>query len=268
MTDHEFSHREGDRHWRLVQADDRALSASVPTEPEHPPGSGTRRRVLRLIAVLAMLAVLGSAAWVVYGTGVFAVSTVKVTGTSLLTPEQVREAARVRPGTPLARLDTEAIAERVSVLPPVAAVTVERDWPDTVVIRVSERIPVAVVPVDGGFAVLDGTGVVFHRVTERPRHLPLVEVAKPGPRDQTTRDALVVLDALTDELRAVLVKLVAESPTRITLHLTEQRSVIWGDATESDKKAQVAAALLKRGARTIDVSGVLPGSEPDVVTTR
>ncbi len=53
----------------------------------------------------------------------------------------------------------------------------------------------------------------------------------------------------------------AEAPTRIVLHLSDGRVIMWGDAERSDIKATVATALLDRPAQTIDVS------VPDVATT-
>ena len=64
------------------------------------------------------------------------------------------------PGTPLARVDTDAVAARVGALPPVASVEVSRSWPGTLVIDVTERSPVAAVATPTGFVLLDAAGVV------------------------------------------------------------------------------------------------------------
>jgi cell division protein FtsQ len=69
-----------------------------------------------------------------------------------------------------------------------------------------------------------------------------------------------VLAALTPTLHERLVTLIAESPTRLRLELTGDKTVIWGDAEQSEKKARVATALLDREGTVIDVSA------PEVVT--
>jgi cell division protein FtsQ len=71
-----------------------------------------------------------------------------------------------------------------------------------------------------------------------------------------------VLSALTDELREQLVAISVAAPARIELTLRSNRTVIWGDDSDSEKKAQVSTALLKRKGATIDVSA------PSVVTIR
>jgi cell division protein FtsQ len=69
-----------------------------------------------------------------------------------------------------------------------------------------------------------------------------------------------VLGALTPQLRERLVRLVATAPARIRLELTDDRTVVWGDAEDNDTKARVATALLRREGTVIDVSA------PDFVT--
>jgi cell division protein FtsQ len=79
-------------------------------------------------------------------------------------------------------------------------------------------------------------------------------VARPGRDDPTTVAAVRVLAALTPVLRERLATLVAESPTRLRLELTGGKTVVWGDAEASEKKARVATALLDRAGTVIDVS--------------
>jgi cell division protein FtsQ len=208
-----------------------------------------------------VVAMIGSLAWVVVGTSVLGVRRIEVTGSRTLAAEEVRAVAAVAEGTPLARVDTAAVATRVAGLPPVARARVSRSWPSTLVISVTERTPVAVASVEGGFAVLDAEGVIFDTLPARPDGLVLVRVPSPAPADPATRAVLTVVMALPDALRAQVVAVVADLPTRIRLEVTGGRVVVWGDAERNDTKAQVAAVLLARPAKTIDVSA------PDVATT-
>lgn len=251
----------GGRRWRLVRARPDAVPSSVRRFTE-------RARQRRLRAALpwavgaAVLALAGLAGWLVYNTSIFGVSQVRVNGTELLTPDEVREAAGVAPDTPLAKVDLSEVRRRVAELPPVDRATVRREWPDALLVEVQERVAVAVVPQGGRFLLLDAEGVGYHTVTEAPAHLPVVRLAHPQPGDTNTRSALRVLGALTGQLREQLVELVVDGPARITLKLRKDRQVIWGDATQNETKAKVATLLLERRGQTIDVSA------PDVVTIR
>jgi cell division protein FtsQ len=211
----------------------------------------------------AVVVVGGIATGVVYTTGLFGITRVVVQGADVSTPLEVQTAASIRRGTPLARVNLNAVSRRVEQVVAVRHATVRRSWPHTLTVIVVERVAVAVVPdPDGGFVQVDDGGVAFQWVRERPASLPLVRLTGPSATDPTTRAALRVLLALPPELRTPLVALVAEAPTRIRLELTGDRAVVWGDATENAAKARVAVSLLNGPATVLDVSA------PDVVTVR
>jgi cell division protein FtsQ len=247
------------RRWRLVRAPGRSAPASVRRFHQR-----IRRRRLRSaapwLAVGGALALAGLIAWVVFGTALLGVRHVTVSGTSVLSEEDVRAAAAVAPDTPLARVDLDRVRAAVAALAPVRQVEVSRQWPGTLVIDVVERTGLAAVPMGPRFGVLDASGVVFRTTGTRPRELPLIVVDRPGPSDVATRSAVRVLGSLTPQLRERLARLVATAPARIRLELTDDRTVVWGDAEDNDTKARVATALLKREGTVIDVSA------PDFVT--
>lgn len=220
------------------------------------------RSLLPLFVVLATVTVLLVAGWLVLGTRVFDVRTVTVEGAATVTSAAVRDAAAVRLGSSLARVDVDGVRTRVSALGPVAKVQVYRTWPHTLTVQVTEREAVAVVHRRDGYVELDAGGVAFRTVARRPAGLPLVVLARPGPKDRATRSALVVAAALTPGLRTRLVRITAPTAEQITVVLKNDRRVFWGDSDRSDRKATVATALLSRPGKRIDVSA------PRVVTVK
>jgi cell division protein FtsQ len=243
----------GPRRWRLVRAPSDAIPPSVRRFNQR--AQQRRLRAARPWLVgAAGLGLAGLLAWLVYGTPVFGVRHVEVRGTALLSPDRVRDAAAIPDGTPLASLDLGAVQRRVAALTPVRRAAVTRDWPDTVVIEVTERTGYAeLLGPDQRFEIMDDSGVVFRTVPADPG-LPVLKLAAPGPADASTQAALQVLAALTPQLRDQLVTLVADGPARIRLLLRGDRQVIWGDATENANKAKVATVLLGRPGSVIDVS--------------
>ena len=243
----------GPRRWRLVRARSDAVPASVRRFNQR----AQQRRIQAArpwLVAAAGLALVGLLGWLVYGTPALGVRHLVVRGNVLVSADQVREAAAIPDGTPLASLDLGAVQRRVAALTPVRQATVTRDWPFTVVIEVTERVPVAALPQpDQSFRLIDASGVVFRGVPANPG-LPALKLAAPGPADATTQAALTVLAALSRQLRADLVTLVADSPARIRLELHENRKIIWGDATENDAKVVAATTLLRQPGDVIDVS--------------
>jgi cell division protein FtsQ len=223
-----------------------------------------RRRVLLrragwAAAVVVPLILLG---WVVLSSTLLAVNKVVVTGESRLSAAQIEAAADVLPGTPLARLDTGAIARRVRALGAVGEVTVSRGWPHTVKVAVVERVPFVAVPRAHGVLLLDDDGYPLATVATVPRGVVRLEVADPARTDATTTAALSVLRGLPTPLRGLLGAVRAASPEQVTLLLTGGRQVLWGGASDGTAKAAAALALLRMPGTIFDVSA------PGVVTRR
>lgn len=250
----------GVRRWRLVRAGTDAVPASVRRLMARRPPAGARARPLALAGAVAVLALL--VVWTLWSSSLLGVREVRVTGVEVLSVEQVREVAGVTERTPLLRVDLGAVAHRVAGLPPVETVRVRRDWPDTVVIEVTERTAVAVVPGDGGAALVDAHAVIFHTVRQAPADLPRVVLNGSVPVEPTIPKAISVLTELTPQLREELRQLTVTGPAGIRLELHSGRTVVWGDETDSARKAQVATILLDYDGDIIDVSA------PEVVSIR
>ncbi|MFQ1001061.1 cell division protein FtsQ/DivIB [Modestobacter sp. SSW1-42] len=226
-----------------------------------------RRLVLGLGAVVVLVAL---AAWLLLASPLLAVRTVQVDGAARLAADEVAGVAGVAVGTPLVRVDTAAAAGRVGQLPQVASVEVTRGWPGTVVVTVQERVPVAVVRTDGDRRLVDAGGVVFETVTGPvPDGVVPLEVPAPGPDDAATRAALGAVTALPGEVRAQLTGVTARTADDVTLTLTDGRTVRWGSAELTDRKAEVLGALLQQiEAGAIEPGALLDVSTPDAVVLR
>lgn len=208
---------------------------------------------------LAVLAVVGGLGWVLLGSPLFDARSVQVVGTKELPSDVVRTVAAVPLGTPMLRLDTDAIERRVAAVSRVASVQVHCDLDGTVEIAVTERIPVAVVHRGGGAHLVDATGTDYATVPAAPPGLPELEVPRVGPRDATTAAALTVLTGMPGWLRVQVRSVSAGSPADVELRLDNgpagtSRHVRWGDAGQTDRKAAVLGPLLTQPGKIYDVS--------------
>lgn len=208
------------------------------------------RRLLIAIAVAVVLAV--GATWVVAFSSVLGVRTIQVQGTHVLRPAQVVRAADVARGTPLVRIDTAAVAQRVETLPDVAAARVSTSMPSTLIVDVTERVPVGWVRVAGQAVLVDRTGTRYRAVSRRP-DLPRL-ILPSGAGTATTAAVARVAAVLPGKLLPRLASIQALDPNAITLVVKGDRIVHWGSADRSVDKARVLPVLLHRGASLIDVS--------------
>ena len=217
------------------------------------------RRAAWTAAVLLPVLLLG---WIVLGSSLLAVRQVTVSGQSRLTQVQVLRAAAVADGTPLAQLDTAAVARRVRRLPQVAQVTVSRTWPHGLRVAVVERRPVVAVPQGRRVLLLDGQGVALGHAPRLPAGVLRLDVPDAAGSGPATTAALHVLDGLPAGLASRLHALRASSAEQVTLVLRGGREVLWGGAEEGAAKAAAVTALLAMPGTVFDVSA------PGVVTRR
>jgi cell division protein FtsQ len=247
----------------VIDASQPAAAAATAVPP--------RARAWKAIFVAALvLGVLGTSAWVVFGSRVLVVRHVEVTGTHLVPKSQVIAAAGVQVGGSMINLRTGTVADRVAGIQQVESVRVDRHWPTTLRIEVRERVP-AVVAVRGRrYYQIDRFGVTVLTTSARPRGLPELVVGAPNPNDPATAAALGVWRSLPERFRGRVSAIGATDPEEVTLRLKSGVSVIWGAPERAAEKLRLVEALAGvpglraagRSAHTIDVSS------PEVVTTR
>ncbi|WP_433377233.1 cell division protein FtsQ/DivIB [Streptosporangium sp. CA-115845] len=215
-------------------------------------------------AFLALLTagVVGIAAWLVFFSPVLGVREIQVVGNAGLSTEEIRRAAQVAGGKPLATVDLAEVEDRIGQITQIESVTVSRAWPGTLRVKVVERRPVAVVPVGDRSALMDRHGMVTEVKDVAPPTLPVLRVDRPGPGDPATAAALTVIAALPENLARRVAEVLAPSAETVSLRLKDGRAIVWGGGDRPADKARILVTLLRRPADTYDVSS------PDVVTVK
>jgi cell division protein FtsQ len=237
-----------------------AGSADRPAGPAgRGPGARPRRRGATpwravFLVVLAVVIVAG-AAWALLGSSLLVVRHVRVSGNGAVPSAQIAAASGIQPGMPLARLNSALAERRIERLPEVLSAQVSRSWPDTVRIAVRDRTPELAVAAAGGFELVDAHGVVVRRSAARPAGLPLLKSPPAQLRGSpAVRAAAAVLASLPAPVRARVQAVTDTAAAGVTLQLRGHVTVRWGDARRSAAKATELAALLRTGARYVNVS--------------
>jgi cell division protein FtsQ len=225
--------------------------------------SNRRRPWRRALVVLLAAALAGLPVWVVGWSTWLGVDDVEVLGVTGPEAQAVARLVEVPVGTPLARVDTEAVGNRVRERVTVAEVSVRRSWPGTLTVEVVPRSAALVVRnPQGRLEVVDAEGVTFGTVRAVPKGVPVVTATG---AEGTTREALLsslaLLDALPAELAAKVSGIKVSSANLITFTLGG-RTVVWGGGEDSARKVAILTALLRTKAKVIDVSA------PDTPVTR
>jgi len=199
------------------------------------------------------------ATWIVVGVSCFALGalvvgaiyspvlslrTISITGTSRVDKQQVLTAVSGQLNTPLALVDFGAIRRELSAFPLIRSYVTESRPPDTLVIRISERSPIAVLHTAKGFSVVDPAGVVLQDIAERPAGLPALTAGAALTGSAAFDASVQVLLALPNDLRAKVDSITAATRDNVALTLTGGKIVLWGSAEQSAVKATVLAELI------------------------
>lgn len=96
----------------------------------------------------------------------FLVKTIKIVGADLIEEEEIARVSGVNSKDNILLLDVSTVAERITALPMVHTCSVVRIFPDTVVIEIHERHPVATLRVADRLFEVDSDGVAVRRVGE------------------------------------------------------------------------------------------------------
>lgn len=244
-------------------------SQSVPTRS--PP---TRRRRAgqtwrAAFFALAGFGIVAGVVWALLGSRLLVVRSVSVTGTRLVTRAQVLAAAEVPLGTPLMRVNTAQVAQRIEEIRQVASASVTKDWPDHLAITIRERVPVVAVRMaGGGYDLVDVSGVIVRWSKARPAALPLFQTSLSGSALRGD-PGLAQTSAVLAELPRWLFKSVgrvavadesagAPADDQVTLYLRDHKTVVWGGTDGAAQKAKELAILLRAPDQYFDVSA--PGT--------
>lgn len=196
-----------------------------------------RRRFV--IAMLITVFAIGG-----YGAYNLRVAEIRVTGLKTLDPRRVIETSGLDGGERLLWIRLSAVARRVERIPAVERVTAERSFPETVVLRVRERTPLARLGDPSDLSV-DRAGRIF--ASPFSDVLPSLEGWRGAPRPgrSVDRRSVAVLEAFADfpqVLRRRITRVVVGPP--LTMVLDDGTEIRFGYHIDLVHKAAVAQAVL------------------------
>jgi cell division protein FtsQ len=213
-----------------------------------------KRIMLRVVVSLTVIGITGAVAWLVGWSSLFALHGVRVEGAADGLRSKVLAAAEAPTGTPLIRVDTDVVRARVADIAEVAEADVSRAFPQTLVIRVTPRVPVAAVDTGSRWMLVDGSGVAYASVTELPDGLARLSTSAARDDRHVRAAAVAVLGQLPKQLAEQVVAVRARNVDDVRLELPDDVVVIWGSAEHGPRKAAVLQALLQEDGKVYDVS--------------
>lgn len=156
---------------------------------------------------------------------IFTIAKITVQGNNKITAGEIVQVSGIVTGLNIFKADLQTASNKVKVLPMVKEVNIVREFPDTVLIKVIERVPVVLVVADGQFVELDADGYYLRKGSAATTGLPVVtgvEVQAVGPgkivQGKGLDVALQVVQELTVPLRNILSEVHVNNVGLVTLY--------------------------------------------------
>lgn len=135
------------------------------SEREQREKRNVRKKGFKKVIFILLLLIVGL---VLSVTVFFKTETIKVTGLSQYTKEQIEDASGIRTGDNLILMKKKAVAERISEkLPYTGEINIKKEFPSTVEIQVSDAKIESAVKSGGEYYILDGSGKVLKTVKSK-----------------------------------------------------------------------------------------------------
>lgn len=199
----------------------------------------------------------------------FEIQRIVVQGHKQLAAEQVRTVAGISAGLNIFKLDRAAAAANLKAIPLVKEAQVTRALPSTVLITITERSPVGLLPAENDFIEIDGEGIFLKYAGAGAPGIPIItgvdfRVPLPGGAVQADRleDALLFINELPVETRHELSEVHVTPDGQIKIYTLDRIQCRFGEAVQAREKSLVFHNILqqleKQGSRVeyIDLSCV------------
>ncbi len=234
----------------------------------------SHRGLYAFIAILVVAAVLGVAGLVLSNTDTFAVEKVTVSGADHISAEDLTQLAAVPAGSTLLNVDANGISSRLTQNAWVKSASVDRVFPDTLNLNITEREIAAVVSVtvddantterwalssDGMWLCkipddqnsAEGKALPSKVYEDAANALEITDIpygSKPEAggycNNANVENALGVIDGMTTELATQVKSVAAASSDSTTLTLQNGIEIAFGDSKDIRDKERVCLELM------------------------
>lgn len=204
-----------------------------------------RRRRAGLLGALGAVLTLAIVVGIAVYSPLLALRTVEVEGADRVSPSSIQAALSDQVGTPLPLVDLDRVGDELRAFPLIRSYSTESRPPSTLVVRIVERTPVAVIQSGAGFDLVDPAGITIERATARPDGYPLIDLPSADFSSPRFQAAAAVLVALPADFLPQVDSIQANTTDDVMLTLRSGKKVLWGSGERSVDKAQVLQALVE-----------------------
>ncbi|MDO4908724.1 MAG: FtsQ-type POTRA domain-containing protein [Corynebacterium sp.] len=211
-----------------------------------------------LIAAIALAVIVIAAVIGCFTYPVFAIKNFQVSGTHYAL-EDVEKASGLTVGGNLLTMNANSAAQGIATLPWIKTAHVDRKFPDTVTVDITERIAVLWAQHDDGQHIIDDQGIPF-TIDVPPAGVPQVTGLAEDNTD-AYMDIITCLNGLDPNTRGQVASVDYAGPNAIRVLTQDGHNFYWGSSEKADQKGIAMRMLLGRAEKMWNISN------PALVTT-
>lgn len=207
-----------------------------------------RRRLGVLVGVVALAALAGASLAIAHST-LFSARHIRILGATHDEERAILAVSGLDAHPPLIDIDPGADARAIERLAWIDTARVTVAFPASVTVRVTERVPVAFVPLRDGGALVDVTGRVLAEVDAKPAGVVTVESGTAVPRpgrwvERSERELFAVAAEVPMALNGRIADIAETRQDGIVLGMVDEPLVILGSPEEARAKFVALATVL------------------------
>lgn len=176
------------------------------------PRTEAPRKKHHLVQSVFFILLVTAAIYVMLQSPLFEIKTIEIKGNRQLQTEELRDFSGINIGTNIFKLNLGECEERLSMLPLLKTATLERKLPAKVVVNVTERKAVALVPYQNSLIKVDNDGVYLQKGTMASA-LPVItglSIKESGPGKPVESSDLPLMLSVLDQLPRTLIQQLSE----------------------------------------------------------
>jgi len=192
----------------------------------------------------------------------FNLRNIEVTGCQTIPEKQVIDLSGLALGTNLFHLDTSVALQKIELHPVVKTARIYRRLPHTLLIKVEERVPVALVVGAGCYLAVDSEGIYLRKGEDLLNELTLPVISglkveeNVSPGANLTTLGLEAALTLIKEMDETFLKNVAEikaaSPYSLTFNMLQGVEIRFGEPEDVERKLGLIKELLFENGQVIN----------------
>lgn len=212
-----------------------------------------RRPKHNYIQAAFFILLFGLSTYVLLQSPIFSVKNIEIIGRSDISQQELVKLSGVALGNNIFKLNLQEGQRKIQLLPAVKDVKITRKFPSTVIIQLTERKPVALIPVKNNFIEIDEEAVYIRQGKIEQKSIPIITGCNVGDvklgekiKNSKVQTALQVMADLPAEMLNILSEVHIDDQGRVVIYTIHGVQGRFGYPEDISQKGRIFLQVLNQ----------------------